>query len=62
MVQSQHQADPVDYNTVDAPGFGAALRGIGLDILQGPADKPHGLRGVYILCDNGYAWVASRPL
>lgn len=30
-------------------------------ILQAPADKPHGLREVYILCENGYAWVASRP-
>lgn len=31
-------------------------------ILQGPTDKPHGLREAYILCENGYAWVASRPL
>lgn len=31
-------------------------------ILQVPTDKPHGLREAYILCDNGYAWVASRPL
>ncbi len=29
-------------------------------ILQAPADKPHGLRETYILCENGYAWVASR--
>ncbi|WP_424987964.1 hypothetical protein [Microbulbifer sp. S227A] len=31
-------------------------------VLQDPADKPHGLREAYILCDNGYAWVPSRPL
>lgn len=31
-------------------------------ILQGPTDKPHGLREAYVLCENGYAWVASRPL
>ncbi|QYX57255.1 glyoxalase [Roseovarius sp. SCSIO 43702] len=34
----------------------------GATILQEPTDKPHGLREVYVLCDNGYAWVASRPL
>ncbi|MGB7244708.1 MAG: glyoxalase [Sulfitobacter sp.] len=31
-------------------------------ILQPPTDKPHGLREAYILCENGYAWVPSRPL
>ena len=31
-------------------------------ILQGPTDKPHGLREAYVLCENGYAWVASRPI
>lgn len=34
----------------------------GAHILQPPTDKPHGLREVYVLCENGYAWVASRPL
>ena len=34
---------------------------VGATILQEPTDKPHGLREAYILCDNGYAWVASRP-
>lgn len=34
----------------------------GAMILQAPTDKPHGLRECYILCDNGYAWVPSRPL
>lgn len=33
----------------------------GYTILQHPTDKPHGLREAYILCDNGYAWVPSRP-
>ena len=31
-------------------------------ILQMPSDKPHGLREAYILCEDGYAWVPSRPL
>jgi hypothetical protein len=31
-------------------------------ILQAPTDKPHGLREAYILCENGYAWVASRAI
>ncbi|CUH87130.1 Glyoxalase-like domain protein [Phaeobacter sp. CECT 5382] len=34
----------------------------GYTILQAPTDKPHGLREAYILCDNGYAWVPSRPI
>ncbi len=36
-------------------------RALGAMILQKPTDKPHGLREAYILCENGYAWVASRP-
>lgn len=35
---------------------------LGAVVLQPPTDKPHGLREAYILCDNGYAWVPSRPL
>jgi hypothetical protein len=35
---------------------------MGALVLQPPTDKPHGLREVFILCENGYAWVASRPL
>jgi len=31
-------------------------------ILHPPTNKPHGLRECCILCENGYAWVASRPL
>ena len=40
----------------------AAAEGAGGTILQGATDKPHGLRECYILCENGYAWVASRPV
>lgn len=39
----------------------ARAEAAGVTILQAPADKPHGLREAYILCDNGYAWVPSRP-
>lgn len=31
-------------------------------ILQEPTNKPHGLREAYILCENGYAWVANRAI
>lgn len=31
-------------------------------VLAPPANKPHGLRETCILCKDGYAWVASRPL
>jgi hypothetical protein len=34
----------------------------GAAILAEAADKPHGLREAYILCENGYAWVPSRRL
>lgn len=34
----------------------------GATILQSPTDKPHGLREAYISCENGYAWVPSRPI
>ena len=33
----------------------------GATVLQPPTDKPHGLREAYVLCENGYAWVPSRP-
>jgi catechol 2,3-dioxygenase-like lactoylglutathione lyase family enzyme len=35
---------------------------IGAMVLAEPTDKPHGLREAYILCEDGYAWVPSRPL
>ena len=31
-------------------------------ILQNPTDKPHGLCEAYILDQDGYCWVPSRPL
>jgi len=34
----------------------------GSTVLQAATDKPHGLREAYILCENGYAWVPSRPI
>lgn len=49
-----YQSDP------DAAETRALARGD--HVLQPATDKPHGLREVYILCPNGYAWVASRPL
>ncbi|MEI4196021.1 VOC family protein [Roseovarius sp. E0-M6] len=49
------------YDT-DPDDVAARATARGAMILQDPTDKPHGLREVYVLCDNGYAWVASRPL
>ena len=40
----------------------ATAQAAGDTILQEPTDKPHGLREAYILCENGYAWVPSKPL
>lgn len=39
----------------------ARAEAAGGTVLQVPTDKPHGLREAYILCENGYAWVPSRP-
>ena len=45
------------------PDEAAARAGAaGGHVLQAPTDKPHGLREACILCENGYAWVPSRPL
>lgn len=49
------------YDT-DPDAAAAHAEEYGATILQAPSDKPHGLRETYILCDNGYAWVASRSL
>lgn len=49
------------YNT-DPDAAAARAEAHGATVLQGPTDKPHGLRECYILCDDGYAWVPSRPL
>jgi len=37
-------------------------RELGATILAEPMEKPHGLIEAYILCDDGYAWVPSRPV
>ena len=49
------------YHT-DPDAASERAKALGAHILQPPANKPHGLREAYILCDNGYAWVVSRPL
>lgn len=38
----------------------AAARLCGATVLAAAADKPHGLREVYIVDDDGYVWVPSR--
>lgn len=48
------------YDT-DPDAAAARAEAAGALVLQEPTDKPHGLRETYILCENGYAWVASRP-
>ena len=37
-------------------------KSIDATVLQEPTDKEHGLREAYILCENGYAWVPSKPI
>lgn len=49
------------YNT-DPDAAQARAEARGDVVLAGAADKPHGLREVYILSPDGYSWVASRPL
>lgn len=49
------------YDTAPADAA-ARAEGAGGTVLQKPTDKPHGLNEAYILCENGYAWVPSRPL
>lgn len=46
----------------DPEGVCATAEAAGGTILQVPTDKPHGLKEAYILCENGYAWVASKPI
>jgi predicted enzyme related to lactoylglutathione lyase len=40
----------------------ARAKAHGAVILQEPTNKPHGLREAYILCENGYAWVANGKI
>lgn len=40
----------------------ARARDSGYTILAGAMDKPHGLREVFILDDDGYLWVPDAPI
>ena len=52
----------IHFYDTDPDEAAARAEARGAVILQEPTDKPHGLRETYILFDDGYAWVASRPL
>jgi len=49
-----HGRDPDDAEAI--------ARKLGYTVLDGTADKPHGLREVYILDPDGYLWVPDVPL
>jgi catechol 2,3-dioxygenase-like lactoylglutathione lyase family enzyme len=40
----------------------AVARDLGYTVLDGAADKPHGLREVFIVDADGYLWVPDVPL
>ena len=40
----------------------AAARRLGCEILQGAADKPHGLREAFIADGDGFVWVPDVPI
>ncbi len=40
----------------------AAARRLGYTVLDGAADKPHGLREAYLIDADGYLWVPDVPL
>lgn len=46
---------------VDPDEAEAVAKRSGATVLAPAADKPHGLREVYIVDDDGYVWVPSRP-
>ena len=52
----------IRFYDIDPDQAAARAEALGFMVLQAPTDKPHGLRECYILCDDGYAWVPSRPL
>ena len=52
----------IRFYDIDPDQAAARAEALGFMVLQQPTDKPHGLRECYILCDDGYAWVPSRPL
>jgi catechol 2,3-dioxygenase-like lactoylglutathione lyase family enzyme len=40
----------------------AAARKLGVTVLAGAKDKPHGLREAYLFDPDGYLWVVDTPL
>ena len=40
----------------------AAARALGLTVMAGAMDKPHGLREAFIIDPDGYLWVPDVPL
>ena len=40
----------------------AAARRLGYEVLQGAADKPHGLREAFIIDGDGFVWAPDVPL
>lgn len=40
----------------------AAARKLGMDVLAGAMDKPHGLRECFVVSPSGYLWVPSVPI
>ena len=40
----------------------AAARRLGFDVVEGAADKGHGLREAYLMDADGYLWVPDTPL
>jgi catechol 2,3-dioxygenase-like lactoylglutathione lyase family enzyme len=40
----------------------AAARRLGFEIIQATADKPHGLREVFVRDADGYVWVPDVPI
>jgi catechol 2,3-dioxygenase-like lactoylglutathione lyase family enzyme len=49
-------------HALDPDGAERRARQAGYTILASTADKPHGLREVYILDPDGYCWVPDVPL
>ena len=40
----------------------AAARRLGYEVLQGAADKPHGLREAFIVDRDGFVWAPDVPI
>ncbi|MCP5149510.1 MAG: VOC family protein [Ectothiorhodospiraceae bacterium] len=46
----------------DPDAAAAAARRLGYEVVQAPADKPHGLREAFIRDRDGFLWVTDVPL